>query len=189
MTSHGIRQCLLSVGLSGALACATTPTASKPESARPLHAGPAAAADASSARELFGSWAEYWAVEGGADTQRYVFLEDGRFAWLAPASSVTATALQKTGTFALERNGAGQLLVLRVTAERFAACSEKCAHHDEAARRVEHTTPVVERHEIGDCAPNLEAQALDAQYACRAIGGRAFWRRGAAGSDVQRLFE
>jgi hypothetical protein len=69
------------------------------------------------------------------------------------------------------------VLVLRVAAERFAACSSQCAHHDEGPHRVEHVSPIVERYEIGECAPNLEAQSLDARYACRAIGGRAFWRR------------
>jgi hypothetical protein len=127
--------------------------------------------------ELSGVWAEYWAVNGGADTQRYLFLEDGRFAWLAAAQAAPNAPIQKQGTFALEQSGASAVLVLRVSAERFAACSLQCAHHDEGPRRVEHVSPIIERYEIGECAPNLEAQALDSRYACRAIGGRAFWRR------------
>jgi hypothetical protein len=134
---------------------------------------------------LFGAWAEYWSVQGAADTQRYWFLEDGRFAWVAPAQTGPSAAIQKTGTFDLE----GDVLVLRIAAERFAACSEKCSHHEDGPRRVAHSSPLTERYEIGECAPNVEAQAVDSDYACRAIGGRAFWRRRPNEIDVQSVFE
>jgi hypothetical protein len=124
-----------------------------------------------------GVWAEYWAVNGGADTQRYLFLDGGRFAWRAPAQAAPNTVLQKSGTFSVEPKSGASVLVLSVTQERFAPCSAQCSQHDRGPRRVEHPTPIIERLEIGECAPNLEAQALDAHYACRALGGRTFWRR------------
>jgi hypothetical protein len=147
--------------------------------AAPRAVSPTPSSSPAPSTELSGVWAEYWAVNGGADTQRYLFLKDGRFGWLAAAQPAPNTPIQKQGTYALEQSGASWVLVLRIAAERFAACSSQCAHHDEGPRRVEHVSPIVERYEIGECAPNLEAQSLDARYACRAIGGRAFWRRAA----------
>jgi hypothetical protein len=147
------------------------------------------AADEAAAQALVGAWAEYWSVHGGVDTQRYVFFADGRFVWIAPAAAAPSTSIRKTGRFALEHDGARSLLVLRVAAERFAACDERCAHHADGPQAVEHATPIVERYEIGECAPNLEAQALDQHYACRAFDGRAFWRspkpEDAAGSALE----
>jgi hypothetical protein len=159
------------------VACASSRPAGVSEPARalpPAAASPQVAGD--DARLLVGSWAEYWAVRGGADTQRYEFFEDGRFAWLASAQAAASTSIAKTGTYALERDGARSLLVLRVAVERFAPCDERCAQHAEGPHTVEHATPLVERYEIGECAPNVEAEALDGHYACRAIDGRAFWR-------------
>ena len=156
-------------------------TASRPAAvSEPTRALPPTAASPQTgvavAHAIVGAWAEYWAVRGGADTQRYEFFEDGRFAWLAPAQAAASTSIRKTGTYSLEREGARSLLVLRVAVERFAACDERCAHHADGPQTVEHATPLVERYEIGECAPNVEAQALDGRYACRAIDGRAFWR-------------
>ena len=171
---------LLGLSLAACAAPAAQQASSVPEPAKP---GAAAKSD------LFGAWAEYWSVQGAADTQRYVFLEDGRFAWLAPARTAPSAPIQKTGTFELEHSGAGDVLVLRVAAESFAPCSERCSHHDEGPRHVAHASPLTERYEIGECAPNQEAQAVDTEYACRAIGGRAFWRSRAGEIDAQSLFE
>ena len=33
-----------------------------------------------------------------------------------------------------------------------------------------------EQLELGECPPNEEAEQLDQNYACRSLGGRAFWR-------------
>ena len=141
-----------------------------------------AASSARSSRELAGTWAEYWSVRGAARTQRYVFGDDGRFVWLAAAPVAPNTSLEKRGTFSVEHSANQRELILNIAVEQFAPCSEQCAHHDEGPRRVEHAPALRERYELGDCAPNLEARALDAQYVCRAIAGRAFWRQTGAPS-------
>jgi len=161
--------CVVSASMSCACAAATTSASTTPAAAPTAHVAALLLAP--------GIWAEYWAVNGGVDTQRYLFREDGRFEWRAPTQAPPNTALYKSGTFQLEESVGASTLVLNVTVESFAACSAQCSHHDDGPRRVQHASPIVERHEIGECAPNLEAQALDAHYACRAIGGHAFWRR------------
>jgi hypothetical protein len=127
---------------------------------------------------LHGLWVEYWAKGGKADTQRYVFLPDGRFAWQAPDQEAPPQrAVRKAGHFELHGQGVSEALVLYVSLEEFAACSAPCAQASAGLRQVEHSPPLVEQYELGECAPNQEAEAQDAHYACRAIDGRAFWRQ------------
>ena len=45
----------------------------------------------------------------------------------------------------------------------------------------------LERFELGECAPNEEAQSVDASYACLSIAGRAFWRQSTSQADAQTL--
>lgn len=130
------------------------------------------------AGELSGEWVEYWARSGHVetDTQRYVFGEDGRFTWFAPSDPAhRLSAARKAGRFVIEGEGAVRALVLRVEAEEFAGCAKGCQAR--APQVAEHQPGIVERLELGECARNEEAQALDGRYACVAIGGRAFWRR------------
>lgn len=132
---------------------------------------------------MHGTWVEYWAVDGGADTQRYSFSELGRFEWSSSYSAQTspqapARAVRKAGVFRVERNGPTPVLVLEVQHETFAACAAPCAASPEP-REVDHATPLVERFELGDCPSNPEAQRMDANYKCRAFGGKAFWRKAA----------
>jgi hypothetical protein len=122
-------------------------------------------------------WVEYWAPTGAADTQRYAFREDGQFTWAAPANTQTQQAARKAGRFELERQGVTMALVLHVSAEEFAACAVPCVHAGADSKHVDHAPALVERYELGECAPNVEARALDQQYACVAIAGHAFWRR------------
>ncbi len=113
--------------------------------------------------ELHGFWAEYWALQGRAETQRYVFLADARFGWLAPQRDTPKQdPVQRSGRFSIV---AGDL-VLQVESERFGD-----------GHVAAHTPAVPLTLEIGDCPPNQEAQAVDASYVCQSIGGRAFWRR------------
>jgi hypothetical protein len=151
--------------------------------APPLTAATPAAqpeAHARSASELQGMWVEYWAVSGQLDTQRYVFLEDGTFSWIAPHDFKGRTAMRKLGHYQLE----GNALLLQVSTEEFAPCATCSAEAERESKRVEHATPLVERYELGECAPNVEAQALDQHYACMAIDGRAFWRRPLPAADA-----
>lgn len=133
-----------------------------------------------------GAWVQYWAPSGQADTQRYVFSADGRFTWTAAAGKDAQTpppsAASKAGQFELEQQGSVWVLLMRVQTEAFAGCSEGCG--DASPRLVQHEQALIERLELGECAHNDEAQALDAAYACVAIGGHAFWRRPALAETV-----
>ena len=147
--------------------------ASQPQAAEPTAAASSAAAP--TAADIQGFWAQYWAREGEAETQRYVFLQDGRFGWLAPQRDVPPQdPLQRSGTYVVD----GQGLTLHVTRERFAPCTGGCADAGQP-RIVEHATPMTMTFELGECPPNDEAAQLDASYQCRSIGGHAFWRRAA----------
>lgn len=158
-------------------ACAPAAANSAPP---PTAASVAAQPPPRSASDLQGMWVEYWAVSGQLDTQRYVFLEDGTFSWIAPHDFAGRTAARKLGRYQLE----GNALVLQVGTEEFAACATCSAEAEREIKRVEHATPLVERYELGECAPNIEAQALDQHYACMAIDGRAFWRRPLPAADA-----
>lgn len=134
-------------------------------------------------RELAGVWVEYWAPAGKADTQRFVFLPDGRFAWQAAVSGQLPASgpARKAGHFQLEREAEDAALLLRVASE------ELRAEGDAGARRVDYAPHRLERYELGECAPNVEAKALDAHYACLSIAGRAFWRQSAVTADAEAL--
>jgi hypothetical protein len=123
---------------------------------------------------LHGFWAQYWAREGEAETQRYVFLADGRFGWLAPERDAPPQdPQQRSGTYAIE----GDVLVLSVARERFAGCQTGCPHAE--PRVVEHAAPMRITLDLGECPPNEEAAQLDTGYKCLSVGGHAFWHRGA----------
>lgn len=116
-----------------------------------------------SADALQGSWVEYWALSGRAETQRYTFMNDGRFGWCAgPNSAAPAT---RWGRFSV----AGDALVLTVQGED--------AQHDcsGGACRKLHEPALEQRLPLGPCPPNDEARALDAHYRCVSVGGQAFW--------------
>jgi hypothetical protein len=135
--------------------------------------------------DLRGTWVEYWAVDGGADTERYSFSELGNFEWTSSyaaqaSAAAPQTAIRKAGSFRIERNGSTPVLVLEVQHETFAACSAPCTGSNEP-REVDHATPIVERYELGECPSNPEAKQIDQSYTCRAFGGKAFWRKADAG--------
>ncbi len=171
----------------GACISTAAPQAGSPAKSTELAQG--AAAHLAPA-DLHGVWAEYWALEGVADTQRYVFTEDGRFGWLAPERTTPPVEpVQRSGTFRIETVEERPFLVLDVARERFAACKGGCANADEA-RVVTHVSPLVLKYEIGECPPNDEAQVLDGAYVCRSVGGQAFWRRATAAKiDTAAFFE
>lgn len=154
-------------------ACSTPP---------PLTAASAPAQPRPSSAQLQGLWVEYWAVNGDLDTQRYMFLDDGNFTWLAPRTFAGRSAMRKLGQFQLQAN----TLVLQVNTEEFAPCPTCGAAAAIESKRIEHASPMVERYELGECAPNIEAQAIDQHYACMAIDGRAFWRRPLPAADAPR---
>jgi hypothetical protein len=112
--------------------------------------------------DVQGTWAEYWAPAGRVETERYAFLADGRFGWLAPKQGRAADELaQRSGQYVVD----GHDLVLRIDRERPMQGTSAAV------------SPVrAERVSLGPCPPNQEARALDASYTCLSIGGRAFFR-------------
>ena len=129
---------------------------------------PAAAASAAPVTqdELQGSWVEYWALSGRAETQRYTFTSDGRFGWCAgPDAGAPA---RRWGRFSV----ASDALVLNVQGED---ATHGCAAG--AGCRTLHEPAVEQRLPLGACPPNDEARALDAHYRCVSVAGQAFWLR------------
>jgi hypothetical protein len=160
-------------------ACASQPASVQPTTPEPRESAAAAGWQPSAAGEdLRGTWVEYWSVSGAADTDRFAFDERGNFDWhaSAKAQSHTPSAIEKAGAFRVERAGKASVLVLEVQRERFAACASPCAESG-PPREVQHSAPIIERYELGECPVNPEAERIDADYTCRAIGGKAFWRK------------
>ena len=161
------------------LGCASTPQAVTPEPAPPAPPEPAepalvapelpAAAPAAppppTAAELTGDWVEYWAVSGATDTQRYTFGQDGRFEWHAAAA--TPDVARRWGSFRVD--GADLVLSCEGHEQRRDCKGQACNVADQPA--------VEQRLLLGECPPNVEAKALDANYRCLSIGGHAFWRK------------
>jgi hypothetical protein len=145
----------------------------------------AGTAQPSAGSELTGTWSEYWSLSGQADTQRYTFSDNGEFRWAA-APSVSApqagTLLGRQGKFELHKSEQRRWLVLHVAATDLAGCDSAC-EGEEGAFHVEHSPALVEELELADCPPNVEAQQLDAHYACLALGDNAFWRRPSAAAN------
>ncbi len=146
---------------------ATAASASAPAAAAAAHAAPAHAALTPAG--LAGSWAEFWAPAGRADTQRYELWPDGRFEWHAARAS-NAKVGRRSGHWALQSTPEGDALLLQVQVEE-----ERFGCEGSAACRVSHDPPLQERLPLGECPPNDEARKLDASYRCIAINGQAFW--------------
>jgi hypothetical protein len=127
---------------------------------------------------LAGTWVEFWARSGRADTQHYAFFADGRFGWRAAPDS-DERVMRSWGRYRVE----GGTIVLgiegheeRYGCEGFAVC------------RVLHEPPQEERLALGQCPPNDEARTIDPSYTCVSIGGRAFWRNTHAPQDESSFF-
>lgn len=123
-------------------------------------------AKAAPGAELAGEWVEFWALSGGAETQRYVFGADGRFEWHAAPGAQDAV-LAAFGAYAF--NGAALDLTVTMERPRDAACDSGCRKPVEPARALQLA--------VTECPPNEEARALDASYRCLSFGDRAFWLR------------
>lgn len=158
------------------LGCATAPAGPAPvvpssASAAPGAPPPAEPSFEFSSRALVGEWAEFWALSGGAATQRYTFWPDGRFDWQASPGAANEPIQRRFGTWELT----GDRLTLRVTGQELRAT---CADRTRPCQSVTEVLSSEEQLELGPCPANEEARALDASYRCVSIRGRAFWRRG-----------
>jgi hypothetical protein len=150
--------------------------------------GVASPTSSSASAELSGVWSEYWAVAGQADTQRFTFSDNGEFRWSAAPSlgaPQAGTPVRKQGKFELHRSEQRRWLVLHVGETELAGCDSAC-EGEEGAFHIQHSPALLEELEVSDCPPNLEAQQLDAHYACLALGDRAFWRKPAGASPAHR---
>jgi hypothetical protein len=159
---------ITAVLVSGALAC-------RPEPAPPLEypsmpastaAAPSTATKGAPGTEIAGEWVEFWALSGGADTQRYVFSPDGHFEWSAAESSKDAIV----ATFgAYTFDGSAIALTIKAERPRDSKCTDGCKKAIEPPRTAQLT--------VTECPPNEEARALDASYRCLSFGDRPFWLR------------
>jgi len=168
---------ILGALISGALACRPEPTpppeypampastAAAP-AATPAAPAPAPAAKGAPGTELAGEWVEFWALSGGADTQRYVLGPDGHFEWSAAETSKDAI-VATFGTYTFD--GTAIALTIKAERPRDSKCTDGCKTPVEPPRTAQ--LPV------NDCPPNEEARALDASYRCLSFGDRAFWLR------------
>ena len=149
--------------------------------AAPAATGPGVqhAGNAGPSSELTGVWAEYWSPAGQAETQRYTFLRGGEFQWVSALSAgmpASGTPLRKNGSFELTQVEQRKLLVLHVAETELAGCDSACDDED-TSFHIAHKPALLEEIELSDCPPNIEAQHIDANYACLAMGDQAFWRR------------
>src|SRR5687768_2962101 len=62
------------------------------------------------AGELMGSWVEFWAISGRANTQSYTFGEDGSFEWRAAPDAAPGGPTSRSGHYRLE----GGALILSI---------------------------------------------------------------------------
>jgi hypothetical protein len=147
-------------------AASATPAVQSPAAA----AATPTAAPQLNAQELQGSWVEYWALSGHADTQRYTFSEDGRFVW-QPAQASLAGAPGRSGRWQLEAAGTSACAVL-LSFDGEAAPPACASGADCKAADTQHPA---QRLPLGECPPDDEAKALDASYRCVVIGGHTFW--------------
>jgi hypothetical protein len=157
----------------GAPACAGAP-APAPATPSASAAAPQAPAPAQSPpsppltqQALVGTWVEFWALSGGADTQAYDFVADGNFEWRAALDS-DDRMLRRWGRYSVQ----GSELVLSTVGHE-----ERYGCEGSAVCRVLHEPALEERFPLGECPPNEEARAIDPRYLCVSIGGRAFWRK------------
>jgi len=162
----------LSVVATLAAACAG-PTAA-PQSASSGDEAAAAPATASVPGDLEGSWAQFWAPKGDADSPRYLLLADGRFGWTAARAAGGEGPQQMSGTW----SRAGDVLTLQVERRRLADGS--VGTPGEPA-----TLPL----QLGACPDNSEARAVDPGYACVSLDGQAYFRRPADGVEQAPFFE
>ena len=96
-------------------------------------------------------------------------MPDGRWGWLAARAS-ESQVVARSGRWSVE----GHVIALEVQEEReFVDC--ECKVKKTRSTRLD--PPRAERLEFAECPDNEEARSVDTNYACRYLGGRAFWRR------------
>jgi hypothetical protein len=152
---------------------------------------------------LIGMWQGFWSLKGSVETERFLFLQDGRWGWLAteetlkqpnPAegssadkgAEVRVRPVQRSGRWEIERGVIALTELQRkeiigceksVATERPCESGLQCDRCNPEYRIVQNDVPVVERLTIGECPANREAEQLDSEYLCRMIDGRIFWKK------------
>lgn len=181
----------------------------------PCQAAPTAAATASGAEntaqptaqpvDVVGFWRGYWSPSNGTvETEGYLFLQDGRWGWLATDTEVGCLergVAQRSGRWSLQ---GGRLVLEELQRKEISGCKDspspkvdkdgdKAAAGPPACREpelnaVRNATARVERVAVGQCPPNQEAEQQDKSYACLSIGGKAFWRHQTRETVDEALF-
>lgn len=159
----------LAAALALLCACADPATPHGGESAGAEAPAPAALPD-----DLSGSWAEFWAPKGDADSPRYLLLADGRFGWVAARDTAGDGPRQMSGTW----SRAGDSVALQVARRRLA---------DGTVETPTEAAPL--SLQLGACPDNSEARAVDPQYACISLDGQAYFRRPADSVAEAGFFE
>lgn len=180
--------------------CASTPARiSRPTKNPPINSREAQDSVDKSVSDLVGIWQGFWSLKGKVATDQYLFLQDGRWGWLATADTKVTKPVQRSGRWEM----ADGIVVLtelqrkeRVACERDSSSVQTCEEESACKpcsaeyRSVQHNTPLVERLVIGECPDNREAIALDREYTCLTIGERIFWRKALpTKSEQDRFFE
>lgn len=139
--------------------------------------------------ELVGVWRGYWSPKGCVRTESHTLSPEGQWRWKATYPDAERTADQvaerigrwgrRGSVLVLVEEGYRELLGCRGGSD---GAGETGKTPDPACdepryRDVRHPSPVVKELALGECPPNREAEALDASYLCRSIGGQAFWRQ------------
>jgi hypothetical protein len=149
---------------------------------------------------LVGCWRGYWSPRGDADTERHLFLSDGRWAWIALKEAVEgghSSVARRSGRWGVRE---GVITLVEHQRKERAGCADpddanqscpegqKCPCDEIGFRIVKHDAPIVKQLSLDECPPNREAEQLDASYTCRSVDGQAFWRHAAPEDVDQKVF-
>jgi len=173
------------------MSCASTPAHVSPGTRNPTVNGRKQPSDDDSRDgfTLVGIWQGFWSLKGKVETDRFLFLEDGRWGWLATANTNATNTLQpvqRSGRWEMEE---GIVVLTELQRKEIIGCKrespsvrscedeQRCEPCSPEYRIVRHDTPVIERLAVGKCPDNQEAKTLDREYTCLSIGERVFWRK------------
>ncbi len=139
--------------------------------------------------QLVGIWQGFWSLKGRVATDRFLFLEDGRWGWLATTDTKVANTIRPVQRSGRWEMGEDVIVLTELRRKEFVGCkrdsssdqtcenTSDCEPCSAEYRVIRHDTPVVERLTIGECPDNQEAKMLDQEYTCLSFGERVFWRK------------
>lgn len=173
------------------MSCASSPAHVSPKTRNPPVNGRKVSIDDDSRNDfpLVGMWQGFWSLKGKVETDRFLFLEDGRWGWLATASTNATNTVQPVQRSGLWEMDEGIVVLTELQRKEIIGCKpesssgqsckdeQRCEPCSPEYRIVRHDTPVIERLAVDECPDNREAKTLDREYTCLSIGERIFWRK------------